>query len=98
MANAKTPTLILVGERDARVPMPQSIEVYWALKSNGVPDRLHIAPRESRGWRELRHELFKMSVELEWFEKHVSGRRYEWEKPPTDPDSRKKTHESGLRD
>jgi dipeptidyl aminopeptidase/acylaminoacyl peptidase len=77
-----TPTIILVGQNDARVPMPQSVELYRALKSNGVPTHLYVAPREPHGWRELRHELFKMNVELEWFEKHAMKRSYTWEKAP----------------
>ena len=79
---ATTPTIILVGENDVRVPPPQSVELYRALKSNGVPTHLYIAPREPHGWRELRHELFKMNVELDWFEKHVRGKEYNWEKAP----------------
>jgi len=78
----KTPTIILVGQNDERVPPPQSIELYRALRSNGVPTRLYIAPREPHGWQELRHELFKMNVELEWFERHAMMRDYEWEKAP----------------
>lgn len=80
----KTPTIILVGERDERVPMPQSVEMYRALKSNGVPVHLYVAPREPHGWGELRHELFKMNVELEWFEKYVTNRPYTWEKAPAE--------------
>ncbi len=90
----KTPTIILVGKEDVRVPAPQSIELYRALKSNGVPTHLYIAPREPHGWRELRHELFKINVELAWFEKYALGREYQWEKAPDEesetgtPDSR----------
>jgi dipeptidyl aminopeptidase/acylaminoacyl peptidase len=84
IAQVKTPTLILVGERDERVPMPQSVELYRALKSNGVPTRLYVAPREPHGWRELRHQLFKMNAELDWFERYAMNRTYVWEKPPTD--------------
>jgi dipeptidyl aminopeptidase/acylaminoacyl peptidase len=82
VAKVKTPTLFLVGDKDARVPMPQSIEMYRALKSNGVPTRLYIAPREPHGWTELRHQLYKINVELEWFEKYALGRSYVWEKAP----------------
>ncbi|MCU1262742.1 MAG: hypothetical protein JWO80_5627 [Bryobacterales bacterium] len=63
-----TPTIFLVGEKDVRVPSPQSVEMYRALKSNRVPTHLYIAPREPHGWAELRHVLFKMNVELDWFE------------------------------
>src|SRR4029450_5736060 len=45
----KTPTIFLVGERDVRVPMAQSVEMYRALKSNRVPTHLCVAPREPRG-------------------------------------------------
>ncbi|MBO8152072.1 MAG: S9 family peptidase [Candidatus Marinimicrobia bacterium] len=76
---AKTPTIIFVGEEDPRVPMPQSVELYRALKYNGVPVKLYIAPREGHGWQELRHRLFKMNAELEWFEKWVMNREYKWE-------------------
>jgi dipeptidyl aminopeptidase/acylaminoacyl peptidase len=83
----KTPTIFLVGERDPRVPMPQSVEMYRALRSNGIPTRLYVAPREGHGWTELRHALFKCNVELEWFEKHALGRSYAWEKAPAEPEA-----------
>jgi dipeptidyl aminopeptidase/acylaminoacyl peptidase len=82
VANVKTPTIFFVGQQDPRVPMPQSVEMYRALKSNGVPTHLYVAPREPHVWEELRHELFKMNVELEWFEKYATKRPYTWEKGP----------------
>jgi dipeptidyl aminopeptidase/acylaminoacyl peptidase len=81
-AKVKTPTIFLVGEQDPRVPMPQSVEMHRALKYNGVPTKLYVAPREGHGWSELRHRLFKLQVEMEWFEKWVNNRSYEWEKVP----------------
>jgi len=80
----KTPTIFLVGQNDVRVPQPQSVEMYRALKSNGVPSHLYVAPREPHGWAELRHVLFKMNVELEWFEKYAMNRPYSMEKAPAD--------------
>jgi dipeptidyl aminopeptidase/acylaminoacyl peptidase len=74
VARVRTPTLFFVGENDLRVPMPQSIEMYRALKSLDVPTHLYAAPRESHQWLEIRHLLFKATVELEWFEKYVRGR------------------------
>ena len=79
-----TPTIVLVGENDVRVPPEQSVELYRALRSNGVDTHLYIAPREPHGWRELRHELFKVNVELDWFERHVRGIEYVWETVPGD--------------
>ncbi len=77
-----TPTIVLVGEKDVRVPPPQSVELYRALKANGVDTHLYIAPREPHGWRELRHQLFKVNVEIDWFERHVRGIEYQWETGP----------------
>ena len=56
--------------------------MFRALRSNGVPTRLWIAPREPHQWGELRHLLFKANTELEWFEKYAMGRTYVWEKAP----------------
>jgi dipeptidyl aminopeptidase/acylaminoacyl peptidase len=81
-----TPTLVLVGENDQRVPMPQSVELYRALKSNGVPTHLYVAPRQGHGWRELQQRLFKANIELDWFERWVRGNDYEWEKSPVHPE------------
>ena len=83
-AKVKTPTIFLVGEQDPRVPLPQSVEMYRALKSNGVPTHLYVAPREGHGWAELRHRLFKLQIEMEWFEKYIHNRPYTWERAPGD--------------
>ena len=89
-----TPTIVLVGENDVRVPPPQSVELYRALKTNGVETHLYIAPREPHGWRELRHELFKVNVEIDWFERHVRGMDYEWETAPETGDDDEETTET----
>lgn len=84
VARVKTPTLFIVGEADARVPPQQSVEMYRGVKAAGAPTKLYMAPREPHGWQELRHRLFKINVELEWFERHVHGRAYTWEKAPAE--------------
>lgn len=83
-----TPTLFLVGEEDARVPMPQSVEMFRALRHNGVPTHLYVAPRQGHGWMELRHRLYKANVELDWFERWVMERQWVWEEAPSDPEAR----------
>jgi dipeptidyl aminopeptidase/acylaminoacyl peptidase len=88
VAKVKTPTLFIVGEKDPRVPLAQSLEMHRALKSLGVPTTLYVAPREPHGFVELRHQLTKINVELEWFERWVAKRPYTWETAPDrDPDS-----------
>jgi dipeptidyl aminopeptidase/acylaminoacyl peptidase len=96
IANVKTPTIFLVGENDPRVPLPQSVEMHRGLKSNGIPTHLYTAPREPHGWQELRHQLFKQNVELEWFEKYVTKRPYTWEKAPGDPKPEPKPTETAT--
>ncbi len=91
VANVKTPTIFFVGEKDPRVPMPQSVEMHRALKSNGVPTHLYVAPREPHGWAELRHELYKNNVEMDWFERYATKRPYTWEKAPGDGKTSKTT-------
>ena len=66
-ANLKTPTLILHGEKDFRVPLPQAQELYQALKRNGVPVQLIIYPRQGHVAVEPKHMLDMMERNLEWF-------------------------------
>ncbi|MBZ5555988.1 MAG: S9 family peptidase [Acidobacteriia bacterium] len=82
VANVKTPTIFFVGEKDPRVPMPQSVEMFRALKSNGVPTHLYVAPREPHTWAELPHQLLKLNAEIGWFEEFATLRPYTWEKAP----------------
>jgi dipeptidyl aminopeptidase/acylaminoacyl peptidase len=42
----KTPTLVIAGEQDFRVPYTQSLEFYSALQRQGVPSRLVVFPEE----------------------------------------------------
>jgi dipeptidyl aminopeptidase/acylaminoacyl peptidase len=42
----KTPTLILVGDRDGEVPMEQSVEWWHALADSHVPTKLVVYPNE----------------------------------------------------
>jgi dipeptidyl aminopeptidase/acylaminoacyl peptidase len=42
----KTPTLVICGEQDFRVPYTQSLELYTALQRQGVPSRLLVFPDE----------------------------------------------------
>ena len=81
-ANVKTPTLFFIGENDPRVPPSQSIEMYRALKSHGVPTHLYVAPREGHQWRELRHLIFKANTELAWFSRYALGTSYTAEVAP----------------
>jgi dipeptidyl aminopeptidase/acylaminoacyl peptidase len=97
VANVKTPTLFFVGEKDPRVPMPQSIEMYRALKSNGVPTHLYVAPREPHGWGELRHQLSKLNAEIAWFEQYATKRPFTPERAPGEEKKDTKPSTDALR-
>ena len=90
-----TPTLVLVGENDERVPMPQSVELYQGLKHNGVPTHLYVAPEQGHGWVELQQRLFKANVELDWYYRWVLDEEYEWETSPVHPDKKEAVTTAG---
>ncbi len=46
-ANFKTPTLVLHGEKDFRVPVTQGLAYYNTLRQKGVPTRLVYFPDEN---------------------------------------------------
>ena len=70
---AKTPTLIMHGEQDTRVPKSQAQELYMGLKKNDVPVEMVWYPREPHGLREPRHQLDKMKREYAFFSEYVLG-------------------------
>ena len=63
-----TPTLILYGAQDVRVPPPQGREFYFALKERGIPTQLVMYPREGHGFREPDHERDRWQRSMEWFD------------------------------
>ncbi len=70
---AKTPTLILHGQQDNRVPIGQAQELYMGLTKNEVPVTLVFFPREGHGLSEPRHQLDKIKREYSFFSKTVLG-------------------------
>lgn len=65
-----TPTLILHGEGDERVPVSQGYEIYTALKRRGVNVQMVVYPREPHGPREPKFQLDIMRRHLEWTERY----------------------------
>ncbi len=75
VGGVKTPTLIQHGEKDARVPLGQGMELYNALKQQGVPVQMVIYPRQPHGVGEPRLQIDVRRRPVEWFERWVLGRR-----------------------
>jgi dipeptidyl aminopeptidase/acylaminoacyl peptidase len=61
----KTPTLVICGEQDYRVPYTQSLEFYTALQRQDVPSKLIVFPDEG-------HWILKPQNSVLWY-KEVLG-------------------------
>ena len=69
--NAKTPTLVLHGDRDSEVPTPQGYEFWHALKALGVPTQLVIYTDEGHGIRQTGHRLDILERAVGWFDRYL---------------------------
>jgi dipeptidyl aminopeptidase/acylaminoacyl peptidase len=71
--NVNTPTLILQGEQDERVPITQAYEFYNALKRQGRVVKMVVYPRMPHSPREPKQMLDAMKRTIQWFDKYVRG-------------------------
>ncbi|UCE43249.1 MAG: prolyl oligopeptidase family serine peptidase [Candidatus Aminicenantes bacterium] len=71
----KTFTLILHGEKDSRVPLPQAWELYRALKKTGVPVEFIIYPGQSHSIQKPKFQVDMMRRNLEWFTRWLKDQR-----------------------
>ncbi|HET7034602.1 MAG TPA: S9 family peptidase [Thermomicrobiaceae bacterium] len=69
--HATTPTLILYGEADARVPVTQGYELYEGLKGRGVETELVAYPREPHAIGERKHQLDLLPRAIGWYQRHL---------------------------
>ena len=65
---AKTPTLVVVGDRDGECPAPQSFEFWHALRAQGVTTQLVVYPNEGHSFRDPAHRRDVLERALRWFE------------------------------
>jgi dipeptidyl aminopeptidase/acylaminoacyl peptidase len=72
--NAKTPTLVLVGERDGECPAPQSREFWHGLKTFGVPTQYVVYPGEGHFIARPEHQLDILRRTVAWFDKYLAGK------------------------
>ncbi|MCL2659695.1 MAG: S9 family peptidase, partial [Acidobacteriaceae bacterium] len=70
---AKTPTLIVVGDRDGECPAPQSFEFWHALRAEGVKTQLVIYPNEGHAFRNPDHRRDVLERAYNWFQEHGLG-------------------------
>ena len=69
--NAKTPTLVLVGERDGECPAPQSFEFWHALKEIGTETQLVVYPDEGHSIQKPEHRRDIARRLVGWFDAHL---------------------------
>jgi dipeptidyl aminopeptidase/acylaminoacyl peptidase len=62
----KTPTLVICGERDYRVPYTQSLEFFSALQRQGVPSKLVVFPDEGHWILKPQNSQFWYKTFLDW--------------------------------
>jgi dipeptidyl aminopeptidase/acylaminoacyl peptidase len=68
-----TPTLILHGANDERVPTGQAYELYRGLKDRGKATELVFYPREGHGFTEYYHQKDRMQRIYDWVTKYTLG-------------------------
>ena len=71
LKNCKTPSLILHGEADERVPTSQGWEFYNGLRMLGIPAEMVTYPREHHGFRERAHQVDVLTRLLVWYDNYL---------------------------
>jgi dipeptidyl aminopeptidase/acylaminoacyl peptidase len=67
----KTPTLVIAGERDYRVPYTQSLEFFSALQRQGVPSKLVVFPDEGHWVMKPQNAKFWYKTFFAWLDKYT---------------------------
>ncbi|MBN1885429.1 MAG: S9 family peptidase [Candidatus Krumholzibacteriota bacterium] len=71
VARASTPTLVLHGAADVRVPAGQGYELYRGLRQTGTETELVVYPREGHGFGEIRHQVDLVERIVDWYERRL---------------------------
>jgi dipeptidyl aminopeptidase/acylaminoacyl peptidase len=64
--NFKTPTLVVHGEKDYRVPATQGMQLFTSLQSRNVPSRLLYFPDEGHWILKPRNSLYWYQTVIDW--------------------------------
>jgi len=67
----KTPTLVVVGDRDGECPAPQSYEFWHALKSVGVKTEMVVYPNEGHSFHSPAHQKDVLLRTIRWFNENL---------------------------
>ena len=67
----KTPTLIVVGDRDGECPAPQSYEFWHALKALRVKTQMVVYPQEGHLFQKPEHQKDVLLRMIRWFNQNL---------------------------
>lgn len=76
-ASFSTPSLVITGELDFRVPYTQSLQYFSALRRREIPARLVVFP-ESGHWPRWHDMVVYYAAHLEWFQQWLGGGPSPW--------------------
>ncbi len=71
ISHARTPTLIVVGERDAECPSPQSFEFWRGLQHEHVSTQLVVYPDEGHHFSNPVHQKDVLERSVAWFDRYL---------------------------
>lgn len=71
--NAVTPTLVIHGEKDDRVPPEQGLQLHRALQRRGVPTQMVLYPRQPHGFQEPKFIQNVGERTMGWFDQYLRG-------------------------
>ena len=70
-AEFKTPTLVIHGQQDLRVPVNHGLELFNTLQNRGVPSKFVYFPDENHWVLKPQNSLFWYRAVREWLDKYV---------------------------
>jgi dipeptidyl aminopeptidase/acylaminoacyl peptidase len=73
VAKWKTPTLVIHGEKDYRIPYSQSLAAFTALQQQGVESKLLVFPDENHWVLKPKNSIQWHQTVFAWLAKHLKG-------------------------
>lgn len=74
VAKWKTPTLVIHGEKDYRIPYSQSLAAFTALQQQGVESKLLVYPDENHWILKPKNSIQWYQTVFAWVGKHLKGK------------------------
>ena len=76
--NFSTPTLVMTGELDYRVPYTQSLQYFTALQTLNIPSRLIVLKYDGHWPSNLKSMPLYYNAHLDWFHRYLGGAPAPW--------------------